>query len=216
MKMKTDLKENKGAVTIVEAAFVFPVVFFIVFFMIMAGEGYYQRARVEHAVTQAAIDGAARCENPMLGQVISRKSVPTDPTATDVMPYRYIFTGEAKSIASQVKGELQGKIRAMQPLLFKNMSPSNVNITVNPKMNPLVSSFSMKCTFDVSFPIRMIFSNEEVKFSYSVSITAPVGDPAELVRNVLIVENIVQRSKAISEMCGEIKGCMAKIGQWVN
>ena len=214
--MKEDFKENKGAVTIVEAAFVFPIVFFIVFFMIMAGEAYYQRARVEHEVAAATIDGAARCENPMLGQVISSGSVPADPTSVDVMPYRYIFTGEAKSIAAQVKGDLQGKLAAMQPLLFKNMSPANVNVTVDPKMNPLVSSLSLNCTFDISFPIRMIFSNEPVKFSYSVSLTAPVGDPAELVRNVLMVKNIGERNKAISEICANIKDCMAKIGEWVN
>ncbi len=202
--------------TIIEAAFVFPVVFFIVFFMVMAGEGYYQRARVEHEVIAAAMNGAARCENPMLGQVISSGGVPNSPTAVDVMPYRYIFTGEASSIAAQVKGELQGKLAAMRPLLFKNMSPTNVSVTADPKMNPLVSSLSLRCTFDVPFPIRMIFSNEPVKFSYSVSLTAPVGDPTELVRNVLTVENIVQRSEAISGMCGEIKSCMAKIGQWVN
>ena len=59
-----DRKWEKGAVTIIEATFVFPITFFIVFFMIMAGEGYYQHARVENLVTYTAITGASRCEHP--------------------------------------------------------------------------------------------------------------------------------------------------------
>lgn len=209
-------QNDRGAVSIIEATFVFPIVFFIVFFMIMAGEAYYQRARVEYAVTAAAINGAARCENPMLGIVIANCSVPTDPTATDVQPYRYIFTSEAHSIASEVQSELEKTISAMRPLLFKNMSPTNVVVSINPKMNPLISSFPVECSFDIPFPVRMIFSGESVKFSYSVSMTAAIGDPSEFVRNVSTVSDIIERSETATEVCSKIKSAMMKIGEWIN
>jgi hypothetical protein len=209
-------KTEKGAVTIVEATFVFPIVFFIVFFMIMAGEAYYQYARVEHAVTAAAINGAARAENPMLSTVISNGSVPTDPTATDVMPYRYIFTSEASSIASEIQGELEKTINSMRPLLFRNMSPDNVVVTIKPKMNPLISSFPVECSFDIPLPIKMIFSNDNIKFSYSVCITTSIGDPSEFVRNVSTVGDIIERSEVATEVCTKIKSAMMKIGEWVN
>ncbi len=207
--------QSKGAVTIVEAAFVFPIVFFMVFFMIMAGEAYYQRACVEYEVTAAAIRGAAKCENPMLGTVLD-SGVPTDPSAFDVMPYRYILTGESKSIATEAAGELESKIGSLKPLLFKNMAPDNVSVAINPKMNVLVSSFPVECTFDIPFPIRMIFSNDKVKFSYSVSISTAVGDPTEFVRTVSTVGDIIERSETLSNACSKIKSAMEKIGAYTN
>lgn len=213
--MKRLENNQKGAVTIIEAAFVFPIVFFIVFFMIMAGEAYYQRACVEYEVTAAAVRGAARCENPMLSTVMS-SGVPTSPDSVDVMPYRYILTGESKKIASEVEGELESRIADIRPLLFKNMAPDNVSVSIKPKMNILISSFPVQCDFDVPFPIRMIFSDEKIKVSYSVSITTSIGDPSEFVRNVSTVSDIVERSEGLTNACSKIKSAMDKIGAYTN
>ena len=147
--MKCLFLSEMGAVTIIEAAFVFPITFFVVLFMIMAGEGYYQFSRVEYAVTAAAIDGAARCENPLLGDVISSGSVQTDPTKPNVMPYRYILTGEAKKIAKDVENDLENKISGFQPLLFRGMKPTNVEVKSDLHMNVLVSSLPITCTFEI-------------------------------------------------------------------
>ncbi len=209
-------KGEKGAMTIVEATFVFPIMLFIVFFMVMAGEAYYQHAKVENYVATAAIDGAARCENPMLGEVISSKTVPTDPEKTEVMPYRYILTGEAHKIAKEVESELQEKIESMKPLLFKGMRPINVDVSVSPHMNPLVSSFPIVCEFEVPLPIRMIFSNERLSFSYNVSVSASVGDPAEFIRTVSTISDFLERNSSFSDFCGKVKETMGKIGAYLG
>jgi len=216
MKLKGKLKEEKGAMTIIEATFVFPIMLFIVFFMINAGEAYYQHARVEYYVTSAAIDGAARCENPMLGSVITSGTVPVDPAATEVMPYRYILTGEAHKIADNVEEELQDKIEGMKPLLFKGMRPINVDVTVTPHMNPLVSTFPIDCEFEVPLPVRMIFSDEKLTFSYSVNISASVGDPAEFVRTVSTVSDVLERNTKFTEFCGKVKETMGRIGAYLG
>ena len=68
--MKVQVAEKqKGAVAVIEAAFVFPVMFIIVLVMILAGEVFYQRSRVEQAAHIAVIDAAAACSNPMLNYV---------------------------------------------------------------------------------------------------------------------------------------------------
>ena len=56
---------EKGAVTLIEAAFAFPIMFFIVFFMLMAGSAYFQQARIERIISEATIEACARSENPM-------------------------------------------------------------------------------------------------------------------------------------------------------
>lgn len=215
MKHISNLRSENGAVAIIEAAFVFPIVLFVVFFMIMAGEAYYQRARVECAVTEAAINGAARCENPMLS-ASGGGSIPTDPSAADVMPYRYIFTGEARSIAAEVSGELEKKVGSMKPLLFRNMSPTNVSVYIDPQMNILISSFPVECEFDIELPITLLFTGEPLAFNYSVSITTSIGDPAEFIRNVATVKDIVERREGLTEMCGKIKEALDKVGAYIN
>lgn len=207
---------ERGAVTIIEAAFVFPITFFIVFFMIMAGEAYYQSAVVERTVTNAAIRGAAQCENPMLREVIKTGSVPTAPDAVDVVPYRYILTGEAKKIAQNVQDDLRKTISSYKPLLFRGMGPRNVSVKVLPHMNVLVSSLEVTCHFDVLFPIRMIFSEDTVKFSYTSHMKAPVGDPAEFVRNVAMIKDILERNEAAVKIAGKASDAMTKIGVYVN
>lgn len=214
--MRQFFTEKRGAMTIVEATFVFPIMFFIVFFMIMAGEAYYQRAVVEYTVNAAAVNGAAQCENPMLGYILDHGSVPTSPTAADVMPYRYIFTGEAQRIGSIVAAEVTGKLNAMEPLLFRNMSPTNVSVTAKPQVNILVSSLPVECSFDIPFPIRFIFSGDVMKMHYSFQTTASIGDPAEFVRNVALVGDIIQRSEAATEVANKALETMQRIGVYVN
>lgn len=209
-----DRKREKGAVTIIEATFVFPITFFIVFFMIMAGEGYYQHARVENLVTQTAITGSARCENPMLSQ-LKDGAVPTDPTATDVMPYRYIFTGEARKIAGELQADLEEQVSAMQPLLFRGMSPQNVTATVSPQLNLLISSCPVSCEFEVRFPIKLIFTDLQLAFHYNVQMTASVGDPAEFVRNVGLISDLIERSK-FADFLGKVKDKIDQVGGYLN
>lgn len=216
MKVREFLKGERGAATIIEAAFVFPIMFFIVFFMIMVGESYYQYARVEYEVIHGAVSAAARCENPMLSYVQANDSVPTDPGETDVIPYRYILTGEAASIANTSADDLEDTINAMEPLLFKGMAPTNVDVTVTPKMNVLVSSITVKCDFEVPLPIRMIFSGKKLAFRYSIEVKEPIGDPAEFVRNVSTVKDVVERNKAISDFCSELKEKATKIGVYLG
>ena len=217
--MTKHYRRERGAVTIIEAAFVFPIMFFIVFFMVMAGETYYQYARAEREVTTAAINGAARCENPMLGSVIASGSVTKDPTAVNVIPYRYILTGEAKIIANEVENELKRTISKYKPLLFTNMSPRNVNISVDLHMNVLVSSFPITCSFSVPFPIRMIFGGQVMRFQYTIHTNAPISDPSEFVRNVALIWDVMERNEAgqtILEYGGKVKNAMSKITNITN
>lgn len=210
---------QRGAVTIVEATFVFPIMFFIVFFLIMAGEAYFQFSRVEKAVTVAAINGAARCENPMLGSVIENGSVQSDPQGVDVIPYRYILTSQAQRIAAEVESELASQVRKMQPMLFRNMKPENVSVSVNLHMNVLVSSFPVRCSFSVPFPIRMIFSKEKMRMKYEIQTNAPISDPSEFVRNVAMIGDVLERSEAgqsILQFGGKVKGAIDKIGSITN
>lgn len=214
--MRNRKNRERGAATIFEAAFVFPITFFIVFFMIMIGEGYYQQARVEYAVTSAAINGAARVENPMLGTVI-KSGVPTDPTAVDVLPYRYIFTGDGKAIGKEVQQETGSAIRKYEALFFKGMKPEGVKLKSDDvQINPLISSFPVSCSFRVPFPIKMIFFDDEISIKYTINMTASIGDPAEFVRIVAYVKDLLERSETATKVGSEVLSALSKLGQYIN
>lgn len=205
-----------GAVLIIEAVFVFPIMFIIVFIMMLAGGAYFQHARVERLVVEAAVDGASRCENPMLEQVSKSGSVPTGTADAKVMPYRYLLTGNAESIGNEIEGELKRKIEGLGSFAFKGLGPKNVSVKVTPKMFILVSSFQVECEFDIVLPIRMIFSDQEFQFSYSVSMTEPIGDPAEFVRNVSTVQDILERNEKVDGAAGKFQESAKKIARFIN
>ena len=185
----------------------------IVLFMIMAGEAYYANARVEYYVTTAAVNSAALMETPFLKTVISEEKVPTDPAKMDILPYRYIFQGDTKKIEDAASTELQDKVDAMEPLIFSGMKVERLSSKVDAHMSPLISHVEAECTFDVPLPFRMIFSEERVKFSYYVHVTASAGDPAEFLRNVSTVEDFLTRSDKFTKFCGKITDLWGKLGK---
>lgn len=210
---------QRGAVAIMEATFVFPIMFIIVFVMIMAGEAYFQHARVERACILAAVQGAARCENPMLAAVQKAGSVPTSTSASKVMPYRYILTGEANKIADEMEKELQKTIEAMTPMAFRGMAPTNVRVKMDPRMNILVSSFPVECSFDIKLPIRMLFPLEEITFQYTVQISEPVGGPAEFVRTVSTVQDYIERiefGEGITKFAEKLNSALDVLARFMN
>ncbi len=206
-----------GAVLIIEAVFVFPIMIIIVFVMLMAGSAFYQHARVERLVIEAALDGASRCENPMLEKVSSAGSVPQKITAdTKVMPYRYLFTGNAKKIGAEVGGKLEQKVRGLQSVGFRGLEPKNVSVKATPHMFILVSSFQVECEFDIELPIRMLFAKENFRFHYAVSMTEPIGDPAEFVRNVSMVQDLLERNETVMEIAGKFQEAAKKLAKYLN
>lgn len=207
---------QKGAVTIIEATFVFPIMFIIIFMLLMICEGYYQYARVERACIVAAVQGAARCENPMLEEVQKTGQVPDSTKAAKVRPYRYILTSESKEIAAQMSKELKDTVEGFHVLVFRGMTPTNVKVNIDPKMNILISTFPVECSFDITLPIRMIFSNENITLKYQISVTQPVGDPTEFVRNVSTVQDYLQRSALINDYVAKIQEAMEKIARFIN
>ncbi len=213
------MKDQKGAVVIMEAAFVFPIMFIVIFVMIMACEAYFQYARVESACVQAAIKGAARCENPALETVQKNGQVPKGTTATHVYPYRYIFPGQTRQIAEKTAADLKKTVEGFDALAFRGMRPAKVHVQARPQTNIFVSSLTLDCSFEIELPIRMIFSGDAFVFKYDISVKESIGDPAEFVRNVSTVEDLLQSTelgKTILEAAGTIKQKLGTLARFIN
>lgn len=68
--MYKTLKSEKGSMSLVEATIVFPIVFIVVFMMIVLGNIYYIHSRIQFEIVHAAIDAASAAENPMQVKIL--------------------------------------------------------------------------------------------------------------------------------------------------
>ena len=200
--------------TIIEATFVFPIMFFIVFFMIMAGNIYFQQARVERIVTETAINAASRCENPM--QALVGDSVPDDPNNDGIKPYRYLFGGYVKDICRNIQKESTAKIENFGAMGFAGMEVKNLHLSVDPHIYMIISYVDVKCSYSVGFPIRMIFFDDTFDYDFTVHIRQPISDPAELLRNVSTVEDLIERSKVAQSFFEKLAPVLDKVKKYVN
>lgn len=119
-------KNENGAVQIVEATFVFPIMFIVLFFLIYMGNAHYIKAQIEGIVETYAIKGASYCADPILETINQYGTVP-GLDELSVEPYRYIFGG-MNDVENQIAREVEKAILDNSLTLFNNMEPS---ITTN-------------------------------------------------------------------------------------
>lgn len=205
---KDELKKQNGAVQIVEAAFVFPIMFIILFFLIYMGNAFYIKAQVESVVETRALEGAGYCADPILQTIKGSGSIPSLKDL-ETEPYRYIFGGMneiEKKIASSVEGDIEGKSMSF----FKNMKPDlKTSKSDIAKFNNYVvySTFSVEVKYAIKFPIRFLGEKTPTILNISSRAEVPVGDTAEFIRNTDMVVDLFHGSKvsqAISDVFGKI------------
>jgi len=64
--------------SLVEATIVFPIVFIVVFMMIVLGNIYYIHSRIQFEIVHAAIDAASAAENPMQVKILKDGGIPSE------------------------------------------------------------------------------------------------------------------------------------------
>ena len=209
---------ERGTVTIIEATFVFPIMFFIVFIMLMVGSAYFQEARVEKILTRTAIETASRCENPMLDKVAEAGgSVPTSTGTNGILPYRYIFTDNTQKVCKEMEGKLKDEINSFGSLGFKGMQ---VQLEKNPAIKAanyfIVNYVDCSVKYSVGFPIKMIFTGTEFRLKRDIKIRQPISDPAELLRNVSTIQDWLERRAYWEKFTGKMDEIKDKLNPFIN
>ena len=213
------MKQNpeRGAL-IVEATFVFPIMFLVIFLMLVAGNGYFQKCRVDALITRYAIDGAAYCADPQL-KSIDKGELPTLANV-EVYPYR-AFSGsdasEIKASVSIIEDALNKSIQGLGTGLFSAMKPSNMSLSTDYSNLVLTSSYSIQCSYDIGLPVRLLFSDEWLKIGVNTRVEMPVSNVTELIRNADMAEDYMEQygiDKPIKEGIGKITEAIGKVKSW--
>lgn len=216
-------KSEKAVATIVEATIVFPIVFFTVCFMIFLGNAYFQMAKIETAVTAAAIEGAARCTDPFHSTVTSNKdgdgkiSVPI--TFNDIEPYRYILNAGGKdSNISAVEADLKNRLKRTvgSSGFFLGMTPNVKFSEVKYNNHFFYATLSVEVKYEITIPMKLIGKKEFTVFSSAARAEVAVNDPADFILNTDMVIDYVERSEKATEAIGKIKEAMEKVRKFIG
>lgn len=188
--MMRKMREERGAL-FVEASIVFPVMFVIILLMLFLGNAYYLQSRIEKIVTTCALDGAAYCADPMLAQAENGKI----PALKDlhVEPYRYLFTGGMGDIEAQTEKKIDKEIEALGNGFFPGMKPKVTPAKASYNGHFVYSTFSVDLSGRIRMPIRLLFEKEFLYKELSYHIELPVSDSTEFIRNVDMVEDVLER-----------------------
>ena len=207
--MKGFLKE-KGAVTIVEATFVFPIMFFVLFFLLFYGNSVYVKSRVDSVVSKYAIEAAAEIADPLLNTVNENNGSVGGPA--DVKPYRYLSKGYGNSVVEKYKTEIIRDIKFSGVFSSSAMAPKAVRCTSKYNNYVLYQTVRYDVEYDVQIPIRMIFSNSVTVMKYISSDEEPVNDTSELVLNTNMVVDYVERTgldEKINKLTDKVKNFLS-------
>lgn len=218
--MKSPGKDDRGAL-VVEATIVFPVCLLIIMLLLYLGNVYYQKARIEAIVVEAALDGAAYSADPLLKAIESGqgKAIPAI-GGTDYRPYRYIggMFGGMSDIEAAVRSLIISRIKALDSGLFADMKPTGYHTGngLKVKYNSVfvASSLSVDLEYKIELPLRLLGERERFALKFRTHTEVPVSDSPEFIRNVNLVEDMLEVTgvKAkITEKVKELKGFFDKL-----
>lgn len=216
--IKNRIQNQKGAV-IVEAAIVFPVMFFVLFFIIFIGNLYYEQSRIDQIVLRYAIKGAECVADPFLYDYEVTNAVPND-TSVDVEPYKYIFGsmsgGSISAVEDKLSQAVKDEINDTSLIFFAN-SKAKVLGTDEKKMakfhNYVVySTFVVQVNYQIRLPISFMGEQAPPVLKFSSRAEVPVSDAPEFIRNVDMAVDLLDGTKTGDT----IKSIFEKINGYIN
>lgn len=194
-KFLDKIKKEKGLV-IIEATIVFPVMFFVLFFIIYIGNAYFQIAQVDDCVSRAAIKGAQCIANPQQYETVDEGMIPLK--VNNAEPYRYIIGelpgGSINEIERKIENDLIKEINESTLSFFIKMNPKVTGSTDKiAEFNNyfLYSTFKVGVQYEVRFPIRFFGAAEPTILRLQSHAEVAVSDTPEFVRNVDMVADML-------------------------
>lgn len=210
MKKKT-IRGEAGSL-VIEATFVYPIMFFVIFFLIYMGNMFFLKSNIESSVNRVALMGASCYGDTMLEQIESG-GIPAVGDI-DIQPYRYlnVFADGEDCISGEEK--LRAEIENTG--FFAGMEPKVVSI--NPRINNYViyQTYEVDVEYRLQFPIRFLFAEDYYSITSTAHAEVPVVDNAEFIRNTDMVVDYIQRSKTGQKGIAGLTEAIGKLGDFIN
>lgn len=201
-------KDETGAVAVVEATIVFPVVIFILIILIVLGNVFYQQSRLDAMAIQAAERLSVYYTHP---QFSSPEAMPTttDPTQIALFPYRYWKSNNDVDASKIVKGKLQNWIDKSDTGMFTGMDIRKARIVeCDIKGNIFYHTASVKLQYELSlFPLRLLGIDAKLPIMSTATETAAV-DPAEVIRMTDLTVDLFDELDSNFDLRGKLNSAL--------
>lgn len=175
---------------IVEASFVFPIMFFVLLFLLYMGNMFYMRSRIDALTTHYTIEAAARYADPLLKTVEKNGSVPR--SIDNVQPY-HSLKDDGTAVKS-AKKDLNDKINELGSGFFAGMGIRESNISMSAKKSLINTTIKTDVSYQIKFPLRFLGDNNPVVLNIHSTCVAPVTDTPEFIQNVDMAKDFADAS----------------------
>lgn len=218
-RLRGILADDSGAVQVIEASLIFPIVFLVVGFLIYLGSYTLQRISMYNHAQKIAVITSRELSFPGYEVLGAEKSSNADfnwtegtkPSKANIesimnqrRPYRYLISEKPRS------EEMQKALTDMVNRV-SYISKSDVSCKVSSKKKIMNTYIVVEVTKPVKMPVVMELLGIKDVLDINVKATAIVTDTSEFIRNV---DTAYDLTNEIFERFGfndKIESCMSKI-----
>jgi hypothetical protein len=162
---------------------------FVLAFLLVVGNAYYQKSRVEFIVTQATYAGAAYCAEPLLKFVESDGKVPEFTAGKDsrAKPYRYLIVNKDK-IGSETETRIYSKLDELGTGLFSGMKVQDPVANAEYNNYVVYATLSTDVKYKITVPVKLLGMKDFMSIPISSHTEVAVSDVPEFIRNINAVK----------------------------
>lgn len=190
------LRDENGLV-LVEASFIYPVVFAVLALLLYAGDMFYQRSWIEAAVLRYSIEGAAEVGNSAIENISVDNEAGTGVLNLGSLendPYRFIANGgtdsNAGARASANEASLREEVAGGRASFF-GLAPDLRSVDVDYTSSIVYGEYTVTADYGFQLPVASFIVPEgEMGVDFSAQSVSTVTSMGEFVRNVDFVDDI--------------------------
>ncbi len=209
------IKNDRGYVFI-EASIVYPLMFFIIAFLIYSGNMFLLKARIHSEVSKEAIRYANYFSNPLIENIEDADYKVETKAGADLTNhlYRYFFK-HGRYADKDEEADLQTRIGRLA--LFNSIKPEDIEIKKHDVRNYIIyQTYIVEVDYKLTFPIRMIFDPKPWTLDMCAREEAPVTDQSEFIRNVDMTIDYLEHSKKVNGMLEEYSRFMENAKEFIS
>ena len=216
-------EEKAGAM--VENVIILPLLFVIIYSLILTIFIVHDRSTVETAASRGAVYAAHCVSDPNYATIVGQSGaldIPADKTFSlsgvgkNIDAYRYIFGGD--SIEAQVREEV---IKIVDNTRIKWRPLETVKVDCDQKNMFLYQDVTVTVTATYSVPAFFAAFGLETDYEYTATAKISATDPDEFIRNADLVVDLISRvdkalGNPIEKTLDKISSLGVKIEEWLK
>lgn len=218
--MRRGTPHGRTGLVVVEAVFVYPVVFMLLVLVMFLGDTFYQRARVEAAVLDAAVLGGAEIGSATLPHITvppggGQSTLHLDQIDND--PYRFLFNGPSgtgtEAVTATVKENVDKLLSAQDASIFglaPRLGEGGAQVEYSSRI--VQGEFAVSLSYGLSVPVNTyLLPDGKIDMALEASASTTVTPMGEFVRTIDMMDDLHEANGGaeLADSVGTIVGAIS-------